>query len=885
MPTTQARIHPLTTSWHWKERDTALPSVSSELDFAGQQWSPAKTFPSEIHAELLKVGRIPDPFVGFNEHRVQWVGEREWLYYTTFDYAGAKDANAELVFEGLDTICDVYLNGTRILSADNMFRTYTVPLDPARLKDSGNTLLLHFQSAARVAKALEARYGRVRAGSANLGDPSRVYVRKAQYGWRWDWGPELMTCGPYRPISLITYTTRLAALHTRAHVSPFPALSPSLKLDLTLSGSTASVSAVRVILTDFATGEPIKEETVTLGELADAERRDVVQWDLAGLVHLWWPVAYGSQTLYTVEAALLAVDGTVLDVRVQRVGFRRVELVQEPLAVADRYGKGTTFLFEVNGVRIFMGGSNWVPAHSIQTELTPEKYRAWLTLMRDGNQNMVRLWGGGVYEPDVFYDICDELGLLVWQDFQFACGVYPAHDEFVANVKAEAEDNVKRLRHHPAMALFCGNNEDYQQVLQWGGIGELPARLIYESVLPAVVEKLTDPPIPYHRGSPYGGKDWDTADPTVGDVHQWNVWAGAERPWQEYGDMSGRFISEFGIPSMPDLRTVDYWLDGNIQERWAQSKLMAQHNRAGNHERRFAILMNENFRLTGDLETHVYNTQIMQSESVSFAYRMWRREWRGKGKEYTAGALVWQLNDCWPVTSWAIVDFFLRTKPVYYTIARELAPLSVGIFRTVMKNRYNDRPKQFYEFGAFLATEAHIEVWANSALLQPRKVNVVLKSFDLLSDWTHEQTTEAVLLPNQSTELLYIPCPSPPVSESAGPLVTPSYSVVVGARLVDPTSGEVLARYADWPQPYRHTDYSDPGLQIAIDGEKIVITVDKPVKALVLSSDDDGKREEVKWSDNALDILPGQPQTVLATGLNGRALKVAYMGKERAMRI
>lgn len=530
-----------------------------------------------------------------------------------------------------------------------------------------------------------------------------------------------------------------------------------------------------------------------------------------------------------------------------------------------------------------MGGSNWIPAHNFLTLLTADRYRAWLTLLRDGNQNMVRLWGGGVYEPDIFYDTCDELGILIWQDFQFACGVYPAHEEFLQNVKAEAEDNVMRLRHHPAMALWCGNNEDYQQVLQWGGITDLPARVIYEDLLPSVITALTDPPIPYHRGSPYGGKGWDTADPTVGDIHQWDVWAGRERPWQEYGSMGGRFISEFGIPSMPNINTVDYWLAGNEKERWAQSKLMAQHNRAGNHERRFAIVMNENFRLTSDLETHIYNTQLMQSEAVSLAYRMWRREWRGRGKEYTAGALVWQLNDCWPVTSWAIVDYFLRAKPAYYTISRELAPFTLGVLRNVVKNRENDRPKQFYEFGAFRSVEANIEVWATNSTLKPRILKLIIICVDLQSDWSHLQSLEVELSPNQTTELYSGPCPSPPPSPD-DPSVTTSHSVVVGARLIDPSTEEVIARYADWPQPYRHADVPDPGLRVEMNGEDIKIEVHRPVKGLFLSIDHDSEeeKESVTWSDNALDVMPGDAQHILASGLRGRRVKVAYLGKERA---
>ncbi|PSS38124.1 hypothetical protein PHLCEN_2v31 [Hermanssonia centrifuga] len=385
--------------------------------------------------------------------------------------------------------------------------------------------------------------------------------------------------------------------------------------------------------------------------------------------------------------------------------------------------------------------------------------------------------------------------------------------------------------------------------------------------------------MPYHPGSPYGGQGYDTADPTVGDIHQWDIWAGRERPWQNYGIMGGRFVSEFGIPAFPDIRTVDYWLDGNQSERWAQSKLMAQHNRAGAHERRFAVVMNENFRLTGDFETHIYNTQIMQSEAISLAYRMWRREWRGKGKEYCAGALVWQLNDCWPVTSWSLADYFLRPKPVYYTIARELKPISVGIFRTVVKNRDNDRPLQFYEFGAFQSISASIEVWGTNSTLKAQALTLELRCFDLQSDWTYAQTQQVTLYPNQSTELLDIPCPCPPRKEvEIDNCTTTSHSVIVQVRLLDTDTSEAVARYVDWPQPYRYIDFPDPELKLAIDGEQVTVTVGKPIKALVLSLDGEG---ESQWSDNALDVVPGDPQVVTVRGLAGRNLRAAYMGKEK----
>ncbi|KAJ7062793.1 glycoside hydrolase family 2 protein [Mycena amicta] len=812
-------------------------------------WRAAQTSPSEIHVELLKSGLIPDPYIGFNEHKVQWVGKVEWLYKCTFDFASQdKETHALLEFLGLDTLCDVYLNSDKILASDNMFQTHIVPLELSSLKPQ-NTLVLHFKSAHLLAKELEAQMGRVRAGSTNLGDPSRVYVRKAQYDWRWDWGPELMTCGPYRPITLKTYSARIEEVQTHALLSEQNA--PSLAVDVTIAGSPV-FSSLRIAITD-AQNTLLKTQNVPATEIATLS--SVVSWNLAGIVEPWWPVGYGAQNLYTVTVLLLDGSGQALDSYSTRVGFRRVSLVQEPLEEADQYGTGTTFLFEVNGVRIFIGGSNWVPGDNFLTTITPERYCAWLTLLRDGNQNMVRLWGGGVYEPDVFYDICDELGILVWQDFQFACGVYPAHDSFVASVRKEAKDNVKRLRHHPSLALFCGNNEDYQMILQWGDVKDFPAIKIYEEVLPGGCR--TTNRTTAHSLPPWlavlAGKDGTLRIPTIGDIHQWNIWGGKELPYQDYAKLGGRFVSEFGIPGHPEMKTIKYWMADAPKEQWhAQSALDC------------AALS-----VTEDLETYVYNYAAAT----------------------TSGVIVWQLNDCWPVTSWAIADYFLRPKPVYFAIARQLAPVSVGIVRTVTKSRENDRPKQLSTTTSAPSyrTAQRLEIWGTNASLVARPATLEIHCVDLLTSWTHTETHAVTLLPNQATELLSIPCPGPP-RESAAP--SPHRQRRVYDDLLGRRCAVVLARFADWPQPFRFLEPAIlrvPGLVLDVqedaDAEKgdtrVTVSVKRPVKGLVLGvlGDDDGP--DVRWSDNGLDVMPGDPQVVVARGLAGRKIGVAFLGKEK----
>ncbi|KAG8941847.1 hypothetical protein FRC03_003926 [Tulasnella sp. 419] len=443
-----------------------------------------------------------------------------------------------------------------------------------------------------------------------------------------------MTVGPWRPITLKSYKVIIDELQAFARVSE--SLESSLEACVTLKGSKESMKSVQFSLRD-SREEIIREENVQVPE-STSDSSHQISWELGNdKVKLWWPIKYGEQALYTLDAKLIDKNGGLLDIQTQKIGFRRVKLIQEPLEDAE----GTTFLFEINGIRIFMGGSNWIPADTVLTNISEKRYKALLQTMVDGNQNMIRVWSGGIYEPQVFYDTCDELGILVWQDMcGFACGVYPAHESYVSQVTAEVTANIKLLCHHPSIVIWCGNNEDYQQVLQWGGISELPARKFYEDIFPSLVSKLTKDDVPYWFGSPYGGSKWyETADQTVGDVHEWHVWCNSPSGefYQNYDLLAGRFVSEFGLPSYPDPRTVEFWLDGAPEsQRYPQSPIMAQHCKAGSFERRFANYMNENFRMTGDLESYAYLTQIMQSEGLGWAYRAWRRQWKGPGRQYTS---------------------------------------------------------------------------------------------------------------------------------------------------------------------------------------------------------------------------------------------------------
>ncbi|KAL4075886.1 glycoside hydrolase family 2 protein [Scleroderma citrinum] len=813
------------------------------------EWLPVTDFPTTVHVELLQLGRIPDPFLGANEWEVQWIGESDWIFKNDFTITDADlaEPNLDLVFEGLDTYADVTLNGQVVAKAENQFVSYRVAVNQ-HLRLGSNDLEITFTSTFKKGRQLEKDNGKFHLWN---GDSSRLHVRKAQYNYGWDWGPILMTVGPWKPISLHAYDIRIVDTDIRCKVSEI--LDAEVVVDVELSEDIPA--SISVILSE-AGGKVIRcQDCVTLDS-----RRSQTQFHFSpGEVYLWYPVHYGKQPLYVLEVQVKDASGRTLDSRRERVAFRRVRVVEE--ALIDQPGK--TFLFEVNNIRIFCAGSNWIPADSFFTAIKPQKYRAWLQLLVDGNQNMVRVWGGGMYEAEVFYDTCDELGILVWQDFMFGCGQYPAYDSFLKLVEVEAEQNVKRLRNHPSVVIFAGNNEDYQLAESLDIVDytdetsdyrstKFPARYIYERTLPSIVNKLCD--IHYHRGSPYSAPGVPTTDPTLGDLHQWNVWHGSQERWQNWDKLSGRFVSEFGMQGFPNIRTVDHWLHGRRDERFPQSHLNNQHNKAAGFERRLELYLVENLTHEFDMNSYIYYTQIVQAEALSTAYRLWRRNWRGRGREYTSGALVWQMNDCWPVTSWAIVDYFLRPKPAYFAIARELKPFTVGMTRKEEKT-YTDEMS-----AASFTIETILEVWGTNSSLTVKKAKLELSLFELDSSWSDKYTMNVVLAPNSSTELFFGQLPGQPVRTKLNEVPR---TIIASACLLDDT-GCILSRSSNWPEPYKFIHFpsiKDLGLSIKTgnDGESIELSSEKPIKGIVLD-------------------VEGDPQVIKAAGLGGRDVIVRFLG-------
>lgn len=842
---------------------------------------PVAQFPTNIHLDLLHNGLIPDPFIGKNETDVQWVGETQWVYRTKFFSPEIVRRKAVLAFDGLDTYATVMLNGYEILKTEDMFIPERV--DVTRyLKSSGeNVMQITFDSTFEIGKKIVKDNPMHQWGCWN-GDPSRLAVRKAQYHYGWDWGPALLTCGPWRPINLELYTSRIADLCFSVEIDD------SLKSAKVVAKAEIECEAVDLLFEIVFEGKVVGAETVRV------ENGIASACFLKENPALWYPAGYGKQPLYVLKATLLS-GRERLDTASKRFGLRKAKVIQRKLDGAP----GRTFLFEINNTPIFCGGSCWIPAETSIPKLNVQKYYEWVRMAIDSNQIMIRVWGGGIYEEQAFYDACDEMGVLVWQDFLFACGNYPAGKDFLNLVTREATANLKLLRHHPSIVLLAGNNEDYQYQEQSKNSdydpsdhdpeswlkSSFPARYIYEKLLPDITRKLV-PDIHYHFGSPFGGKS--TTDQTVGDIHAWNVWHGTQAPYQEFDQLCGRFVAEFGMEAFPSIRTIDSYLPlgRNDPDRYAQSSTVDFHNKAAGGERRLATYMTENLPFTfKPFEQYIYATQLLQAEAVGTAYRLFRRQWKGPGQEYCAGALVWQLNDCWPVTSWSIVDYYLRPKLAYFAVKRELAPITVGIKQNLVIHSNSPHAN----------AEDHIELWASNFTLEDRSVQLRVMQYDIFTGAALQSDSsvpphDIITLPaNRSTELLTLRSayPNKKAAESF------FYRTVTVASLFDSNNTQQrLARSISWPEPLKYIPFQKPrGLRLELveEGSKVEIRSEVPVKGVVLEVEvedesEGGEEEEVKWEDNGVDIVPGEPTVVGVKGLLKRSdvgrIRCRYLGSE-----
>jgi len=628
--------------------------------------------PGDVHTALIAAKRIPHPFIDRNEDACRWVEDREWWYRLTFTPEQSRlqtDERLQLVFHGLDTFAALWLNGESLGEHANMFREAVFDITQRLRIGQPNTLAVRF----------DPPLSRV-VGQDPLGwGAERIHMRKAQFGYGWDWGPRLPTVGIWRPVELRRHRqATLRGVHF-ATLEIDPARQVALarvQVEIEPLATPGKLSLqVRLIPPglDSGTGKGIEQ---TIESVIDSTA--VVYLPVEQPV-LWWTHDLGQPALYTLEVMLYA-DEELLDVWQSPVGIRTLQLDQSP----DPDERGTRFFrFVLNGVPIFAKGADWIPADSFVGVLQEDRYSRLLSMARDANMNMLRLWGGGIYEHDVFYNLCDQLGILIWHDFMFACAPYPETPEFAAEVTAEAEYQVRRLRNHPSLALWCGNNENqwiHDQRCWDDPHNVVPGALYYDKILPVAVSRW-DGVTPYWPGSPYGGDDYNSQQD--GDVHDWNVWFGmsprrfGEQPqgantpesvsYKRYAEDMGRFISEFGMHASPVAETLRRVIPPD--QLFNHSPSLDHHNK-DNPKNKGDNLMLPVTGAPTNLEEMIDFSMITQAEGLKFGIEHFRRR-----KPHCSGTLFWQLNDCWPVLSWSVIDYYGFGKAGYYYARRAYAPV------------------------------------------------------------------------------------------------------------------------------------------------------------------------------------------------------------------
>lgn len=637
---------------------TLVNAQFSERNLSSEKWQfknskenkwLTASVPGTVHLDLMNNKLIPDPYKDENEKKVQWVENEDWDYQTVFKISAKEleNQNADLVFHGLDTFSEIYLNGKPLKKTANMFRTWKIPVKND-LKIGNNILQIKFKSSVNIGKDLAKKV------PFTMPESPRSFVRKAQYQFGWDWGPRLVTAGIWKDVKLNFWN------HAKIE---------NIKIE------HKALTKQRADLNIYA--EIFTEQSGKYSFLINNETHDVsLQQGLNKISipfqitnpKLWQPNGWGEPTLYDLKVSLKK-DSKTLSSKSERIGLRTIELVQE------KDEKGKSFYFKVNGNPMYTKGTNWIPSDSFTPRITKEKYKKLIKDCKDANMNMIRVWGGGIYEDDEFYKACDENGILVWQDFMFAGSFYPSDEDFLNNVKDEVKDQVNRLQNHPSIALWCGNNEIDEAIVNWGYQKQFKYskedslqvwkdyKKVFHEVIPnALKENLTSEKNIYWPTSPSIG--WGHKESlTEGDSHYWGVWWG-EFPFEIYNEKVPRFASEYGFQGMPSLETVKSMFSGNPDLSLEDPIIKAHEKNA----RGFEIIqkyMERDYLVPKDFVKYNYVSQLLQARGMQIAIEAHRR-----AKPYNMGTLYWQLNDCWPVISWSSIDYLGNWKALHYQVKR-----------------------------------------------------------------------------------------------------------------------------------------------------------------------------------------------------------------------
>ena len=639
---------------------TSYRNLSSEnwtFNKQGETKKNKATIPGTVHTDLFANQLIPDPFFGANEKQLQWIENENWEYETTFLLSEKEisNENIELEFEGLDTYATVYLNGKIVLEANNMFRKWIISAKN-HLKKGKNHLKIVFQSAVQKGKEEAEKL------SYTLPEKERVFVRKAQYQFGWDWGPRFVTAGIWKKVQLKFWDSATIEniKYNQVELNDQKAI-----LEFTTEIRVSEVKTIQVKINE-------KSETF---HLKKGTNKVKMHYEISNPKR-WWCNGLGFPHQYEFHFSL-EQNRKIIDNKELKIGLRTIELVQ------DKDTFGTSFYFKLNGKPVFMKGANYIPQDSFIPKQTPSSYYELVQNARKANINMLRVWGGGVYADDEFYNACDANGILVWQDFMFACAMYPGDEQFVENIKHEVIDNVNRLQNHPSIALWCGNNEIDEGWHNWGWQKQFKYsqadstkiwndyKKVFHEVIPETLDSLlSNEKNLYWPSSPSIG--WGKKESlTQGDSHYWGVWWGKE-PFEMYKKKVGRFMSEYGFQGMPKMETLKKVLtkeDFNFT-----SEAFKNHQKHPTGFEAIAEYMTRDFPVPTSMEKYNYVSQLLQAHGMKTAIEAHRL-----AKPYCMGSLYWQLNDCWPVTSWSTLDYYGNWKAAHYQVKESFAPILLAV--------------------------------------------------------------------------------------------------------------------------------------------------------------------------------------------------------------
>ena len=793
-------------------------------------WYPA-TVPGVVHTDLIANKIIEDPFYRLNERGVQWIDKEDWIYETTFDVEPElmNKNNINLYFKGLDTYADVYLNDEKILSADNMFREWKISVKN-RLKSNDNTLRIYFHSPIKIDipkwDALPFHYEAINDQSENGGVFDKkvsVFARKAGYHYGWDWGPRLVTSGIWRPVLLEAwdeikiedvFVWQKNVTEKRADITNVVEIL-----------SDENIEGVKVAVTDEATGDIYGDTTVCL---IKGVNKIPVNYTIKS-PKLWWSNGLGEANLYKIRTEVEA-KGRMTDSFVTTTGVRSLKVVRKE----DKGGR--SFYFELNGIPVFSKGANYIPCDNFLPRVTKDLYERTILDAVNANMNTLRVWGGGTYEDDYFYELCDKYGIIVWQDFMFACSLYPSEGALLENIRQEAIDNVRRLRNHPCIALWCGNNECLEAWFGWGwkenyakANPEYPKIIwkqyedLFHELLPEVVAEYS-PETFYWPSSPSSRYD-GTTENNKGDVHYWAVWH-AKKPIDEYNKVRSRFFSEYGFQSFPEFESVKKYAP--YPQDWEiTSEVMMAHQRGGEFANKLIedYLLNE-YQKPKDFESFLYMNLVLQGDAIKTAVEAHRRD-----MPYCMGTLFWQHNDCWPVASWSSRDYYGRWKAQHYFIKKAYQDVLVSA-------DIND---------------GKLDVYVVSDRLRKTAAMIKLEAYDMEGKLINS-CDKSVIVPFNDSKIV--------MTHELNSFTKsyPKNQIVIVATLTDAkgkvyTNNFFLVKQKDMLYPKASISYKVKQIS---DGYEVTLKTDRFARAVYLSLDG----IDNFFEDNYFDMMPGKDKVV-----------------------